>query len=87
MAFTPAKPSFFGSLGNFKVRVWYSPSFATGDTVTVPGIKVPFGAISAKTGVVSFTSSLAANGLGCVLTLTVSASSTGSNVPFTVFGY
>lgn len=86
MAFSPTKASFYGNVGNFKVRVWLSPSFASGDTIAVPGIKVPFGAISAKTGVVSFTSTLNSNGWA-VLTLTVSASSTGSNVPFTVFGY
>lgn len=86
MAFSPAKPSFYGSLGNMKMRVWYTPSFASGDTVTVPGLKKIFLVTSAKTGVVSYTSSAAANGLGTVLTLTVSASSTGSAVPFTVIG-
>lgn len=86
-ALTPAVPDFFGSMGNAKFRVWYAPVFASGDTVVVPGIKNVFSITSAKTGVVSFTSSLAANGLGVVCTLTVSASSTGDTQPLFVSGY
>ena len=85
-ALTPATPDFFGSQGNAKFRVWYAPVFASGDTVTVPGIKKVFSVSSAKTGVVSFTSSAAANGTGVVLTLTVSASSTGDTRPLMVVG-
>lgn len=86
-ALSPAVPDFFGSQGNAKFRVWYSPTFASGDTVTVPGIKQVFSVTNAKTGVVSYTSSAAANGLGVVLTLTVSASSTGNANPLMVVGY
>lgn len=83
---TPAKPDFYDGTWRGKIRVWKNPVFGTGDTVTVPGVKAVFAITSAKTGVVSFTSSLAANGLGVVCTLTVSASSTGTNVPLVVYG-
>lgn len=85
-ALTPAKPDFFDGTWRGKIRVWERPVFATGDTVTVPGIKRVFAIHSAKTGVVAFTSSAAANGLGTVCTLTVSASSTGDRFPLTVYG-
>lgn len=85
-ALTPAKPSFYDGTWNSKIRIWFNPVFGTGDTVTVPGIKKVFAVSSAKTGVVSFTSSAAANGLGTVVTLTVSASSTGDFRPLVVYG-
>lgn len=85
-ALTPAKPDFFDGTWRGKIRVWTNPVFGTGDTVTVPGLKRVFAVTNAKTGVVSFTSSAAANGLGTVLTLTVSASSTGDSNPLVVYG-
>lgn len=85
-ALTPSKPDFFDGSWRGKIRVWKNPVFATGDTVTVPGVKQVFAIHSAKTGVVSFTSSAAANGTGVVCTLTVSASSTGDNRPLVVYG-
>lgn len=85
-ALTPAKPDFHDVLSRGKIRIWESPVFATADTVTVPGLKRVFSITNAKTGVVSWTSSAAANGLGTVCTLTVSASSTGDRQPLVVYG-
>ena len=83
---TPAKPDFFDGTWRAKIRIWEEPVFASGDTVLVPGVKRVFAIHSAKTGVVSFTSSLAANGRGVVCTLTVSASSTGDRFPLVAYG-
>jgi hypothetical protein len=85
-ALTPAVPDVFDVTSVGKVRIWLAPTFGTGDTVTVPGLKQVFSVTNAKTGVVSWTSSLAANALGVVLTLTVSASSTGNTNPLVVYG-
>lgn len=85
-ALTPAKPDFYDGSWRGKIRVWTNPVFASGDTVTVPGLKRVFSITNAKTGVVSFTTSAAANGLGTVCTLTVSASSTGNYNPLVAYG-
>lgn len=89
MALTPVKPSFYGSIGNAKFRVWYTPTIATStaETFTVPGIKRVFQVTNARTGTVSWTSSQAANGLGSVVTMVITASSTGTFAPVMVVGY
>lgn len=88
-AITPVKPDFYDVTSIGKVRVWMAPTIsvaATGDTITVPGIKQVFTVSNARTGgVVGWTSS--ADGLGnSVITLVVTASSTGGSFPLVVYG-
>ena len=86
MAVTPAKPDFYDGTWRGKIRVWESPVIATSDTLTIPGVKRVFSITSAKTGVVIFTSSAASGGNGVVVTMTVTASSTGDRQPLVVYG-
>lgn len=84
-ALTPATPDAMDVTSVGKIRIWFSPVFASGDTVTVPGIKEVFGATNAKTGVVGIVSSSYGAG-GLVVYLTVSASSTGDRNPLVIYG-
>lgn len=87
-AITPAKPSFMDVTSKGKVRVWELPVIganATGDTITAPGLKRVFSVKNAKTGVAAFTSSSDGHG-NTVITLTVTAASTGDRFPLVVYG-
>lgn len=86
MAFTPVKPDFFDVTSRGKARVWVAPTFASGDTIQVSGIKKVFSVTIGSRPAMSWTSSAAANGGGTVVTLTVSASCTGGNTPVVIYG-
>lgn len=87
MAYTPVKPDFLDVTSRGKVRIWYTPTGATGaDTLTIPGIKKIFSVTLGSRPTISWTSSDAGSGRGVVLTLTVTASTTGGNTPLVVYG-
>jgi hypothetical protein len=85
-AFTPSKPDFFDGTWRGKIRVWTAPTGASGDTLTVSGIKRVFSVTVGSRPTLSWTSSSAGNGNGVVVTLTITASCTGANTPITVYG-
>ena len=80
MAVSPARPDFLDVTSKGKIRVWSAPTIAAGgDTVTVPGIKRVFSVYVGQRSATTYTfTSTGASNTAVVLTLTVTASTTGS---------
>jgi hypothetical protein len=89
MAISPSKPDFFDGTWRGKMRVWVAPTIsAGGDTVVVSGIKRVFGVTVGNRPTTTFTYTTTAAGNSAVmLTVTVTASCTGSTAtPMVVYG-
>lgn len=86
-AVTPVKPTFYDVTSRGKVRIWTNPtiSLTTAETLTIPGVKRVFSVENAKTGVVSWTSSSDGHG-NTVISMVITASTTGQYSPLTVYG-
>jgi hypothetical protein len=89
MAITPSTPNFFDGTWRGKIRVWTNPVIsAGGDTVVVSGIKRIFSvSVGGRPGSTFTYTTTAAGNSAVMLTLTVTASTTGSNTtPLVVYG-
>ncbi len=89
MAISPTRPDFYDVTSKGKVRIWTAPTIAvTSETVVVPGIKRVFSVFVGNRPTTTYTyTSTGANNTAVVMTLAVTASTTGSTAtPLVVYG-
>jgi len=87
MAISPSKPDFIDVTSRGKVYIWLTPTVsAGGDTLNVTGVKRIFSVEVGNRPASTFTYTTTGSAGTVVLTLTVTASTTGGVTPLVIYG-